>query len=52
MTILLVFDIIFFISGYYDMVEIVSFILFAFIAAYILSPLGRRFYERDIGNLQ
>ncbi|MDO8726977.1 MAG: CDP-diacylglycerol--serine O-phosphatidyltransferase [Candidatus Methanoperedens sp.] len=47
MGILLVLDIVVFYLGYKDMVKTASFILLVFVLAYFLSPLGRRFYDRD-----
>jgi CDP-diacylglycerol--serine O-phosphatidyltransferase len=44
LALLLVFDIAAFYMGYPDMVKKVSSLLFILIFAYILSPLGRRFY--------
>lgn len=47
MGILLVLDIVVFYLGYPDMAKIASLILLALVCAYILSPLGRRFYGRS-----
>jgi len=47
MGVLLVFDIVVFFLDYPGMVKIASLILFVFVFAYILSPLGRSFYDRD-----
>jgi len=47
MGVLLVMDIVVFYLGYPGMVKIASLILLAFVFAYFLSPLGRRFYDRD-----
>lgn len=47
MGILLVLDIVVFSLGYAGVVKIASIILLVFVFAYILSPLGRRFYDRD-----
>ncbi len=47
MGILLVLDIVVFYLDYPDIVKIASLILLVFVFAYILSPLGRRFYDRD-----
>jgi len=44
MALLLVFDVATFYLGYPDMVKKASLLLFVLIFAYILSPLGRRFY--------
>ncbi len=46
MAFLLVLDIVVFFLGYHDFVKIASLILLIFVFAYILSPLGRRFYDR------
>ncbi len=46
LALLLVFDIAAFYTGYPDMVKKVSALLFILIFAYILSPLGRRFYGK------
>lgn len=47
MSVVLVFDIAVFYLGYPDMVKEISLLLFIMIFAYILSPLGRRFYGRN-----
>jgi CDP-diacylglycerol--serine O-phosphatidyltransferase len=47
MGILLVLDIVVFFLDYPGIVKIASLILLVFVFAYILSPLGRRFYDRD-----
>lgn len=47
MSIVLVLDIAVFYMGYPDMVKKVSLLLFIMIFAYILSPIGRRFYARS-----
>lgn len=47
MSLVLVFDIAVFYLGYPDMVKKVSLLLFIMIFAYVLSPLGRRFYGRS-----
>ncbi len=47
MSIVLVFDIAVFYLGYPGLVKGASLLLFIFIFAYILSPLGRRFYVRN-----
>ena len=44
MAFLLVLDIVVFFLGYHAIVKIASLILFVFVFAYILSPLGRRFF--------
>jgi archaetidylserine synthase len=46
MAFLLVLDIVVFFLGYSDFVKIASLILLVFVFAYILSPFGRRFYDR------
>jgi len=46
MGLLLVLDIAVFFLGRQDMVKIASLILLVFVCAYILSPLGRRFYDK------
>ncbi len=46
MSLVLVFDIIVFYLGYPDMVKNASLLLFIMIFAYILSPIGRRCYDR------
>jgi archaetidylserine synthase len=47
MGVLLVVDIVVFYLGYSGTVKIASLILLVFVFAYFLSPLGRRFYDRD-----
>ncbi|MFZ2411701.1 MAG: CDP-diacylglycerol--serine O-phosphatidyltransferase [Candidatus Methanoperedens sp.] len=47
MALVLVFDIAVFYMGYPDMVQKASLLLFIMIFAYVLSPLGRRFYVRS-----
>ncbi|GFO96584.1 archaetidylserine synthase [groundwater metagenome] len=47
MGILLVLDIVVFYLDYPDIVKMASLILLVFVFAYILSPLWRRFYDRD-----
>jgi archaetidylserine synthase len=47
MGFLLVLDIVVFYLDYPGTVKIASFILLVFVLAYFLSPLGRRFYDRD-----
>ena len=47
MTFLLVLDIVAFSTGHHDAVRIASMLLFVMIFAYILSPIGRRFYDRN-----
>ena len=46
MAFLLVLDIVAFFIGYPAIVKIASLILLVFVFAYILSPIGRRFYDR------
>lgn len=46
MAFLLILDMVVFFLGYSGFVEIASLILLAFVFAYILSPFGRRFYDR------
>jgi archaetidylserine synthase len=47
MGVLLVLDIVVFYLGYSVMVKIATLILLVFVFAYSLSPIGRRFYDRD-----
>ncbi len=47
LALLLVFDIAAFYMGYPDLVKKVSSLLFILIFAYILSPIGRRYYDRN-----
>ncbi len=47
MSLVLVFDIAVFYLGYADMVKKASLLLFIMIFAYVLSPLGRRYYDRS-----